>query len=364
MRATDRRSIRITLPGGAYDVVIGAGLIDRADSFPTDQIGADVLIVTNDTVAPLYHDRLLSALGERRVETCTLPDGEEFKTLESFSRVIDTLVAAKMHRDATVVALGGGVVGDIAGFAAACYQRGVGVVQVPTTLLAQVDASVGGKTGVNHPGGKNLIGAFHQPSRVVADVATLATLPQREYLAGIAEVAKYGAGLDAGFFCWLEENADALIRRQTDALTEAVFRCCECKARIVEEDEREAGRRALLNLGHTFGHAFEVATGYREWLHGEAVSAGMLSAARLSVRLGLLPPDDANRIRHLLERFDLPVRPPARPASEFIEIMGMDKKVVSGRIRFVLLRAIGDAFITDDVTPADVSSVLEEARVG
>jgi 3-dehydroquinate synthase len=333
--------------------------MDRRECFPPDVVGTDVLIVTNETVAPLYQDRLLLALGERRVETCMLPDGEEFKTLESFSRVIDVLVTARFHRDATVVALGGGVIGDIAGFSAACYQRGVPVVQVPTTLLAQVDASVGGKTGVNHPGGKNLIGAFHQPRLVVADVATLETLPSREYLAGMAEVVKYGAGLDEEFFLWLEQNAEALLRRDPGSLVEAVARCCECKARIVEQDEKEAGRRALLNLGHTFGHAFEAATGYREWLHGEAVSAGMAAAARLSARLGHLPAADAGRIVRLLKQLGLPTDPPDRPVSEIIELMAMDKKVLSGRIRFVLLRSVGDSFVTDAVARGDVESVLK-----
>lgn len=358
MTRTDSRSIHISLPAGDYDVLVGAGLIDRQESFPEDLVGPDVLIVTNETVAPLYHDRLLLSLGERRVETCMLPDGEEFKTLESFSRVIDVLVTARFHRDATVVALGGGVIGDIAGFAAACYQRGVPVVQVPTTLLAQVDASVGGKTGVNHPAGKNLIGAFHQPRLVVADVATLETLPSREYLAGMAEVVKYGAGLDEEFFQWLEQNADALLQRDPGSLVEAVARCCACKARIVEQDEKEAGRRALLNLGHTFGHAFEAATEYREWLHGEAVSAGMAAAARLSARLGHLPDSDAARMIRLLKNLGLPTHPPERPVSEIIEFMAMDKKVLLGRIRFVLLRAIGDSFVTDAVLREDLEAAL------
>jgi 3-dehydroquinate synthase len=222
-----------------------------------------------------------------------------------------------------------------------------------------VDASVGGKTGVNHPGGKNLIGAFHQPRLVVADVATLETLPSREYLAGMAEVVKYGAGLDEEFFLWLEQNAEALLRRDPGSLVEAVARCCECKARIVEQDEKEAGRRALLNLGHTFGHAFEAATGYREWLHGEAVSAGMAAAARLSARLGHLPAADAGRIVRLLKQLGLPTDPPDRPVSEIIELMAMDKKVLSGRIRFVLLRSVGDSFVTDAVARGDVESVLK-----
>ncbi len=361
MPVKDGRRIRVNLPHNGYDVLVGAGLVDQAVSFPETLVGRDVLVVTNETVAPLYLDRLLQALGRRRIESCILPDGEQFKTLASFGRVIDTLIAARMHRDVTIVGLGGGVVGDIAGFAAACYQRGVAVVQVPTTLLAQVDASVGGKTGVNHPAGKNLIGAFHQPRLVVADVATLDTLPEREYMAGMAEVVKYGAGLDAEFFRWLEDHAGALAERQREPLVEAVARCCECKARIVEQDEKEAGRRALLNLGHTFGHAFEAATGYGEWLHGEAVAAGLVVAARLSARLGRLGEGEADRITRLLGRFGLPLKPPERPVGEFVELMGMDKKVMAGKLRFVLLGAIGDAFVTDEVSPADVVAALEES---
>ncbi len=358
---TASRIIPVKIPGRAYDVVVGAGLIDCGDSFPGSLLGPDVLIVTNDIVGPLYGGRLRQALGERHAEICTLPDGEQFKTLDSFSKVIDSLVEHRMHRDATVIALGGGVVGDIAGFAAACYQRGVAVIQVPTTLLAQVDASVGGKTGVNHPGGKNLIGAFHQPVLVLADVATLGTLPGREYRAGLAEVVKYGAGLDAAFFDWLERNAQALIERRQAALIEAVARCCECKARIVEQDEREAGRRALLNLGHTFGHAFETATGYGRWLHGEAVAVGMVMAARLSERLGHLVGGGAARIRALLKRFGLPVEPPEGPVAEFLDLIGMDKKVASGRVRFVLLRSVGESFVSAEVADEDVEAVLREA---
>jgi len=355
------RIIPVQLPGRCYDVVVGSGLIDRRESFPGSLLGAEALIVTNDTVDRLYGDRLRQALGSRRVAKCTLPDGERFKTLESFSQVIDSLVDNRMHRDATVIALGGGVVGDIAGFAAACYQRGVAVIQVPTTLLAQVDASVGGKTGVNHAGGKNLIGAFHQPALVLADVSTLETLSDREYRAGLAEVVKYGAGLDGAFFEWLEDNAQALADRRQAQLIEAVGRCCEIKARIVEEDEREAGRRALLNLGHTFGHAFETATGFTEWLHGEAVSAGMIMAATLSERLGHLTCGAAGRLRALLEQFGLPVAPPAGETTNFLGLMGMDKKVASGRMRFVLLRALGESFVSGEVPDEVVTAVLEEA---
>ncbi len=359
--STPSRKIPVDLPGRTYEVTVGAGLIGREDCFAPGILGEDVLIVTNETVGPLYLDRLRQSLGSRRAAVCILPDGERFKTLEGFSAIIDSLVENRMHRDATVIALGGGVVGDMAGFAAACYQRGVAVVQVPTTLLAQVDASVGGKTGVNHPGGKNLIGAFHQPAQVLADVTTLRTLPDREYRAGLAEVVKYGAGLDPGFFDWQEQNTEALLARQEHALIEAVSRCCECKAGIVLEDEKEAGRRALLNLGHTFGHAFEAATGFDQWLHGEAVAAGIIMAARLSEKLGHLSAGEAERIRALLDRFGLPLSPPPGSATVFLDLMRMDKKVTSGRMRFVLLRALGESFVADDVSDRDVASVLRQA---
>jgi len=361
---TPSRTIQVALPGRCYDVVVGTGLIGRAGSFPDALVGPDVLIVTNETVGPLYGNPVREALGPRRVATCMLPDGEQYKTLDSFSAIIDSLVDNRMHRDATVLALGGGVIGDIAGFAAACYQRGVAVVQVPTTLLAQVDASIGGKTGVNHPAGKNLIGAFHQPRLVLADVATLGTLPDREYRAGLAEVVKYGAGLDADLFSWLEQETGALLARQETALIEAVSRCCECKARIVEQDEREAGRRALLNLGHTFGHAFETATGFGTWLHGEAVAAGMVMAARLSERLGHLDGAGADRIRALLHRLGLPVDPPPGAAADFVDLMGMDKKVARGQTRFVLLHDVGQSFVSGEVPTEVVESVMREASAG
>jgi 3-dehydroquinate synthase len=266
--------------------------------------------------------------------------------------VFDALVEGRMNRDACVVALGGGVVGDMAGFAAACYQRGVDYVQVPTTLLAQVDSSVGGKTGVNHPGGKNLIGAFHQPRAVIADTDALATLPPRELRAGLAEVIKYGLIADAGFLAWIEANLEALLRLDGAALAQAIRRSCEIKAEIVAEDEREHGRRALLNLGHTFGHAIETATGYGEWLHGEAVGAGMLMAADLSCRLGWLESTDVERVRTLLARAGLPTAAPPIGAHRALELMGMDKKVLAGRIRLVLMRSVGDGVVAGDY-PAD-----------
>ncbi|MDH4031140.1 MAG: 3-dehydroquinate synthase [Chromatiales bacterium] len=356
--------IRVETGGGAYDVTVGTGLIDQPECFPADVLGAEVFVVTNETVGPLYADRLTAALGSRRITLMTLPDGEEHKTLESFARIIDAMVAARMHRDATVIGLGGGVIGDMAGFAAASYQRGVAVVQVPTTLLAQVDAAVGGKTGVNHPGGKNLIGAFHQPRAVIADVAVLDTLPEREYRAGLAEVVKYGAGLDADFFSWIEANAQALLQRDAEALRVAVCRSCEAKAAVVQQDEREAGRRALLNLGHTFGHAIEVATGYGSWLHGEAVAAGMVLAGRLSGRLGLLPADDAARLENLLSVFGLPVAPPPISADRLLDLMRMDKKVLSGRLRLILMKGLGDSFVEADCPEGEVRAVLHAAAAG
>jgi 3-dehydroquinate synthase len=323
----------------------------------------DVLVVTNTTVAPLYLARLERSLAGKRVASVSLPDGEQHKTLETLARVFDALVERRLNRDACVVALGGGVVGDMAGFAAACYQRGVDYVQVPTTLLAQVDSSVGGKTGVNHPGGKNLIGAFHQPRAVVADTDTLKTLPPREFRAGLAEVIKYGLIADAAFLGWIEAHLDALLRLDGAALAHAIRRSCEIKAEIVAEDEREHGRRALLNLGHTFGHAIETATGYGEWLHGEAVGTGMLMAADLSHRLGWFDAADVGRIRALLERAGLPVAAPPIGAARALELMGMDKKVLAGRIRLVLMRKVGEGVVSGDY-PADALQATLAAHFG
>jgi 3-dehydroquinate synthase len=277
-----------------------------------------------------------------------LPDGEAHKTLGTVTRILDVMVANRLARDCAVLALGGGVVGDMAGFAAACYQRGVPYVQLPTTLLAQVDSSVGGKTGVNHPGGKNLIGAFHQPVAVIADTRTLATLPPRELRAGIAEIIKYGLICDAGFFAWLEQNIEALLAGEPAALARAIHRSCEIKAQIVAADEHEHGDRALLNLGHTFGHAVESATGYKQWLHGEAVGAGLLMAAAMSHDCGLLALSELDRVQRLLERAGLPVRIPGVTPGQALEHMQIDKKVRAGRLRLILMRGIGSAFVTGD----------------
>jgi 3-dehydroquinate synthase len=336
----------------SYPILIGPGLLEDADLLEGAVAARDVLVVTNETVAPLYLERLERGLAGRRVAAVSLPDGEQHKTLGTLALVFDTLVEQRMNRDACVIALGGGVVGDMAGFAAACYQRGVDYVQAPTTLLAQVDSSVGGKTGVNHPGGKNLIGAFHQPRAVVSDVGTLRTLPPRELRAGLAEVIKYGLIADAGFLDWIEAHLEALLRLETAEIVHAIRRSCEVKAGIVAEDEREHGRRALLNLGHTFGHAIETATGYGEWLHGEAVAAGMLMAADLSHRLGWLEAAHVERVSSLLVRAGLPTTAPRIGAARALDLMGMDKKVLAGRIRLVLMRRLGEGLVSGDY-PAD-----------
>ncbi|MGZ5584775.1 MAG: 3-dehydroquinate synthase, partial [Usitatibacter sp.] len=288
-----------------------------------------------------------------------LPDGEQYKTLDTASRVFDVLMANRFGRDAMVVALGGGVVGDLAGFAAGCYQRGIGFVQMPTTLLADVDSSVGGKTAVNHPGGKNMIGAFHQPVAVVADTATLATLPSREFAAGMAEVVKYGAIFDAAFLGWLESHADALIARDTSLLQHAIHRSCEIKARIVAQDERDSGARALLNFGHTFAHAIESASGYGTVLHGEAVATGMVMAAQLSARQGRIGTADAQRLAALLRKFALPVSPPRFSAATWLDFMGRDKKNEGGRVTLILLDALGRAAVVKNTQDAELRRFLE-----
>jgi 3-dehydroquinate synthase len=351
--------LTIDLGDRSYPILIGPGLLDDRAVLAGAVEARDVLVVTNEVVGPLYLDRLVRALEGKRTASLLLPDGEQHKTLEVTGRIFDALVTGRMNRDACVVALGGGVVGDIAGFAAACYQRGVDFVQVPTTLLAQVDSSVGGKTGVNHPGGKNLIGAFHQPRAVVSDTATLSTLPARELRAGLAEVIKYGLVADVEFLDWLDINLPALLALDPTALSHAIRRCCEIKAAIVAEDEREHGRRALLNLGHTFGHAIEAAAGYGEWLHGEAVGVGMLLAADLSHRLGWLGDADVERVRDVLLRAGLRASAPPIGASRALDLMGMDKKVLAGRIRLVLLESLGAGVVSGDYPAAALQSTLE-----
>ncbi|WP_058557842.1 3-dehydroquinate synthase [Thiohalocapsa sp. ML1] len=355
------RRLEVELGDRSYPILIGPGLIADPACYAAAIRGRQVLVVSNETVAPLYLDALLAGLHGFDCHRVILPDGEQYKTLDTLNLIFDRLLEARLARDVTLVALGGGVVGDMAGFAAACYQRGVDFVQVPTTLLAQVDSSVGGKTGVNHPRGKNMIGAFHQPRAVVADTDTLATLPDRELAAGLAEVVKYGLIRDPAFFDWLEANRTRLLARDADALAEAIERSCRNKAEVVAADERESGQRALLNLGHTFGHAIEAGMGYGAWLHGEAVAAGMVLAAELSARLGWLDAEDVQRTRALLAGFALPVDPPTALGTErWLALMAVDKKVQAGQLRLVLLRGIGHAAVTGDFDPAVLRGLLDD----
>jgi 3-dehydroquinate synthase len=352
-------TLKVELGSRSYPILIGDGLLDRADLLQQHVAARDLLVISNTTVAPLYLERLTRSLRGRHVVETLLPDGEPHKTLETVSRILDVLVANRFGRDCSIVALGGGVVGDVAGFTAACYQRGISYVQIPTTLLAQVDSSVGGKTGVNHPGGKNLIGAFHQPVAVIADTATLRTLPPRELRAGLAEVIKYGLICDAAFFSWLEAHMDELLAGDTEALTHVIRRSCEIKAQIVGRDEREHADRALLNLGHTFGHAIESATRYTQWLHGEAVGAGLLMAASMSCESGLVSASDVQRLRRLLERTGLPTRIEGVAPSTALDHMRIDKKVKSGRMRLVLLRSIGESFVAADYSEPALLRTLD-----
>ena len=351
-------SLKVELGIRSYPILIAGGLLGRPEVFEQHLRARELLIVSNTTVAPLYLPKLTASLGRRRAVEVILADGEAHKTLANASRVLDVLIANRLARDCAVLALGGGVVGDLAGFAAACYQRGVDFVQLPTTLLAQVDSAVGGKTGVNHAGGKNLIGAFHQPVLVVADTATLATLPARELRAGLAEVIKYGLIADAALFAWLEDHLAELMAGDPAALAHIIRRSCEIKAAVVGRDEREQGERALLNLGHTFGHAIESATAYREWLHGEAVGAGLVMAAAASTACGFLPDAEAERVRELVKRAGLPTRIDSVTPAAALEHMRIDKKVQGGRLRLVLLRRIGEAFVTADYPPEALTRTL------
>ncbi|MBT8090115.1 MAG: 3-dehydroquinate synthase [Gammaproteobacteria bacterium] len=338
------KTINVDLGDRSYPIIIGRGLMNGNFDLADYVDGPDCLVVSNETVAPLYLDKLRQNLAGRNVASISLADGEAFKTLATMQTILDALVASGANRDTTVIALGGGVVGDIAGFAAACYMRGVAFIQVPTTLLAQVDSSVGGKTGVNHEKGKNLVGAFHQPRAVLIDTDTLNTLPLREFRAGLAEVIKHGAICDAAFFAWLESNMAALLGKDPEALAYAIQRSCEIKATVVAEDERETGRRAILNFGHTFGHAIERCLGYGEWLHGEAVAAGMLMAAALSG----IDAADQSRLKNLIAAAGLPTEPPLIARERWLEAMGLDKKVQQKKLRFVLLRSLGEACVSTD----------------
>jgi 3-dehydroquinate synthase len=354
------RQLEVKLGKRAYPVLIGPGLLGSRELLARHAGAAKLLVVTDDAVGPLWLPRLEAGLAGREFATCVLPGGERQKTLGNVATIIDALVEARVNRDGAVLALGGGVIGDIAGFAAASYQRGIAIVQLPTTLLAQVDSSVGGKTGVNHPGGKNLIGAFHQPSAVISDTDALSTLPVRELRAGFAEIVKAALVADAAFFGWLEANGAQVLARDPEALAEAICRACAIKADIVAADEREEGRRALLNLGHTFGHAIETGAGYGSLLHGEAVATGLALAADLSARTGRMPAGEAERVRALLESAGLPVDPPRLGGARMLELMAMDKKVKGGQVRLVLLDGIGRAAVASDYPREALEALLEE----
>ncbi len=357
------RTITVGLGERSYPIHIDRGLLARTELLLPHLEQRKVAIVTNSTIAPLYLEALASALRAAAVEVVPIvtADGEDHKNWQTLNSIFDVLLTHRCERRTAIIALGGGVVGDLAGLAAATYRRGVPFIQMPTTLLAQVDSSVGGKTAINHPRGKNMIGAFHQPRLVVADTATLDTLPERELSAGLAEVVKYGLIMDAPFLAWLEVNMEKLRARDADALAYAIVRSCENKALVVAADEREAGERALLNLGHTFGHAIEAGLGFGTWLHGEAVAAGIILAARLSERMGLLNSAEVERVARLMSRAGLPTEAPDLGEARYLELMGHDKKVEDGKLRLVLLKALGKAFVTSDFRPGDLRQVLAGA---
>ena len=354
------QTLTVDLGDRSYPIHIGPGLSDRADLIVPHLAQKRVAIVTNTTVGPLYLERLTKTLTGVGVEVTpvVLPDGEAYKDWQTLNLIFDELLKTRAERKTTLIALGGGVIGDMTGFAAACYQRGVPFIQVPTTLLSQVDSSVGGKTGINHPLGKNMIGAFYQPKLVLADTATLKTLPARELSAGLAEVIKYGLIRDADFLAWLEASMAKLRSLDPDAISHAIYRSCEIKAQVVAQDEREGGLRAILNLGHTFGHAIEAGMGYGNWLHGEAVAAGMVMAADASRRKGWLSDTDVERVRAVIRAAGLPDTAPDLGVARYLEYMGHDKKVEAGKIRFVLLKKLGEAVITADLSPADLDATL------
>lgn len=357
------KQLNVDLGERSYPIYIGS-VLNRGELLAQHIHSKQVCVVTNTTVAPLYLQAVCESLSAFSVITVTLPDGEAYKDLTTLNTIFDQLLDNRQNRTTTLVALGGGVVGDMTGFAAACYQRGVAFVQVPTTLLSQVDSSVGGKTGVNHALGKNMIGAFYQPQAVLADTDVLLTLPERELSAGMAEVIKYGLIADAEFFAWLETNIDALMACDKAALSQAIYRSCEIKAEVVAQDEREGGIRAILNLGHTFGHAIETAMGYGVWLHGEAVAAGMLMAVDLSRRMGMVEPSVVERTQALLLKAKLPIAtPPEITDQDFIDLMSVDKKVLDNKIRLVLLKGMGQAFVTSDVSQALLFETIQASRL-
>lgn len=355
------QTLTVSLGERSYPIHIGAGLLEREDLIAPSLRQKKGLVVTNTTVAPLYLERLLSTLGRLGVSAIpvVLPDGEQYKTWQTLNTIFDALLGAHCERSTTLIALGGGVIGDMGGFAAACYQRGMPFIQVPTTLLSQVDSSVGGKTAINHPLGKNMIGAFYQPKLVLADIGVLDTLPDRELKAGLAEVIKYGLIRDPEFLVWLEANIEGLLRRDQEALAFAVHRSCANKAEVVAADEKESGERALLNLGHTFGHAIETGMGYGAWLHGEAVAAGTMMAAELSCRLGWLDDGAVTRIERLFARAGLPVKGPRLDKGRYLELMQHDKKVLDGKLRLVLLQAVGKAVVSDSATPEQIADAID-----
>ena len=354
-------TLTVALGDRAYPIHIGQGVFDRSELLLPHLRQPKVAIVSNVTVAPLYLRRLCASLTRAGVDVAEiiLPDGEQYKTWQTLNAIFDVLLERRCERSTTLLALGGGVVGDMTGFAAACYQRGMPFIQVPTTLLSQVDSSIGGKTAINHPLGKNMIGAFYQPRLVLADTELLDTLPDRELKAGLAEVIKYGLIRDLPFFEWLEANIERLLVRDPQALAYAIRRSCENKAEVVVADEHENGERALLNVGHTFGHAIETGMGYGEWLHGEAVAAGIMMAAELSCRLGWLTESDVARIEALFKRAGLPVYGPALGADRYLELMQHDKKVQGGKLRLVLFRHIAQAVVSDAAVPSEIAKAIE-----
>ncbi|MCV2884375.1 3-dehydroquinate synthase [Aestuariibacter sp. AA17] len=356
-------TVNVELGERSYPITIGSSLLSNPGHVGGAITTSKVVVVTNDTIAPLYIKPLLDALVSFDTQVITINDGEAFKTLATFDLVISQLLDMHAGRDTTLIALGGGVVGDLCGFVAACYQRGIPFIQVPTTLLSQVDSSVGGKTAVNHPKGKNMIGAFYQPNAVFIDIDTLSTLPAREFSAGMAEVIKYGIIYDKDFFEWLEANHQALRQLSPEALQYAITRCCEIKAEIVAKDERESGIRALLNLGHTFGHAIETEMGYGTWLHGEAVATGMLLASLIAESKGWLTASEVCRVKALLETFSLPVTVPKNMSLHtFMQHMQHDKKVQAGKIRFIIPNSLGSAVVTDEVDESEINKAIGECR--
>ena len=355
------KTLQVDLAERSYPIHIGPGLLDRPDLLLPHINGKQVMIVSNEIVAPLYLQKVLNVLQDYTLASVILPDGEQYKTLETVNRIFDGLLENRFNRNCCLIALGGGVIGDMTGFAAACYQRGVDFIQIPTTLLAQVDSSVGGKTGVNHPLGKNMIGAFHQPRCVLADTDTLNTLDDRQLAAGIAEIIKYGLIRDPEFYRWLGNNMTELRNRNAQALIYAIEKSCRCKAAIVAADERESGQRALLNLGHTFGHAIETGTGYGQWLHGEAVAVGMLMAADLSARHNWISAGDVLHLQQLLEKSGLPTKPPTSlNAEQFLALMAVDKKALDSGLRLILLKQIGNAAVVSDFQTALLDQTLQQ----